>query len=332
MIEMKSDLKIHVHIRHTAILMAVCLISTVILSLLFVMSSGRHWIQLHSLFQSRYEYSAMVEESIGIDDFHVYKAGIVFVIHPDAEYRVNADILMQTAESDYSDQIPWNADPLGSLIIAISKNLADENKLTLGDTLYSKHLSTDLLTEYTIGQIVPAVNAARIDEIEMTEGIIIMGYDQNYFYNIAHETVIFASKPVAELIEDDKVYPTRILYREDEITMKIKLLLLPIAAVFALSISISLFQASFTARLMLQNFKRLLLYGYPRRDLIIAWRKTFLGICLTVAVLSFFLNLIGSLVILESTVSVVMPCLIFMGQAAICFAMCYHHRVHAERC
>ena len=122
------------------------------------------------------------------------------------------------------------------------------------------------------------------------------------------------------------------LYREDEITMKIKLLLLPIAAVFALSISISLFQASFTARLMLQNFKRLLLYGYPRRDLIIGWRRTFLGICLTVSVLSFFLNLIGSLVVLESTISVVMPCLIFIGQAAICFAMCYHHRVHAERC
>ena len=332
MIEIKRDLKIHVYIRHTAILMAVCLISTVVLSLLFVMSSGKHWIQLHSLFQSRYSYSAMAERSIGIDDYYAYEAGIVFVIHPDAEYRVNADILMQTDDSEYSDQIAWNANPLSPHTIAISENLADENKLTLGDTLYSKHLSTDLLTEYTIGQIVPAVNAVRTDEIEMTDGIIIMGYDQDYFNNIAHETVVFTSKPVAELIEDDKVYPTRILYREDEIFMRIKSLLLPVAAILALSISISFFQASFTARLMLQNFKRLLLFGYPRRDLIIAWRKTFLGICLSVAVLSLFLNLIGSLLILGSTVAAVMPCLIFIVQAAICFAMCYHYRVHAERC
>lgn len=186
---------------------------TVTLTIIFVISAiHKDLFDLSSLLKSKYEYSCILGQSIGIDDYYVFNASINYSAQRDSKKSMNVDVIMQTKDSDYTDLVFWRADKLKENEIAISQNIAVENHISEGDQLFSKYIVTGEIVDYTVKQIVPASSDTRIINEYLKNGIIIMGYDEEYINNLSHNVVLFTKQSV-----NDYTGITEIIYRKDEI-------------------------------------------------------------------------------------------------------------------
>ncbi|NLT47750.1 MAG: hypothetical protein GXX92_04990 [Clostridiales bacterium] len=272
----------------------IIIVSFAVLSSLLILaiaiSTGTNLGQMIILQKSRYEYSATLQKPTGRDDYYKIDAGIGFALEKDSTVGLNADVLMQTEVSEYTDSVAWNAVRLGEHEIAISSNLARSSRLNIGDKLFSKHTVDDIMYEYTISQLLPFISSTNgIEEHAFSDGVIIMGYDSRYVDNISHYTMIFTEEPVSSSIFSRTDMPSNLIYRED-VVGNIKRIIFPYFSTFALlSILITVIFAYLLSRTISHNFRRYIMLGFGKKKLdrsyrYLVTRSFLLSILITIAI------------------------------------------------
>lgn len=239
-----------------------------LLCLFAALSLNSYLAQLRALWHSNYVYSANIHQTIGKDNYYQFNAGISFSLSSNAKTGLNADILMQSDDSEYTNMVYWNADKLGPFSIAISKGLARANGLDIGDKLYSKHTVNGKICEYTIEQILPEMSSSRnLEQKNYGTGIIIMGYDSQYVTNISNTVIAYTNQPIEDLSRKYAVSPENIQYKEDEI-FSICRTLIPYAMVFVLLLVLNIVGlVAFLTKDIVHNFKRLAILGFSSKEL-----------------------------------------------------------------
>ena len=184
---MRNRIALHAEPRKTIIASLAFTLISFFLMLILILSVNKDAIQLNSLLQSDYDYSVTMQDTVRKDDYYQFNAGIEFTLSDDANTSLNADIVMQSKDSLYTDMVSWNAEPLSTNGVAVSENVAKSNNLHIGDKLYSKHIVNGDSCEYTIEQLLPEAVSVRVTNgMNHSDGIIIMGYDERYIENITH--------------------------------------------------------------------------------------------------------------------------------------------------
>lgn len=265
-----KNLHTNLHLEQKRVLLMIVFFSAISSFLNFIVtkSTNANFTQLNSLMRSDYIYSANMRTAIAQDSYYKFNAGISFAISVCAEIGLNADILMQAIDVEYTDSIDWNADKLGSYGIAVSQNIARDNGLTIGDKLYSKHFVDGRVYEYNIEQILPEVTNVRVTKEKKDDnGIIIMGYDRRYIDNITYRSIVYTKDSIDELAAQYSEMPENIVYRREEIIIVGKNLLPHLVLFITLSVLEMIGLVFFLTRHIEHNFKRLIMLGFEKKAL-----------------------------------------------------------------
>ena len=262
-----------------------------LISLAVSITVGTDMSQLNTLLRSKYEYSATAQRSTLENTYYQYNAGISFTQSADAQTRFNAEILMQTEEGDYSNAIYWNTTKLTCDGVAVSKNIADRHGLNVGDTIFSKHIVDGVTKAYIIEEILPTVTSTRISgNSKHSDGIIVMGYDEQYTANISYSCIIFTNSPIEIVAEGCSEMPTDILYREDEI-ITVVMRILPYLIVFVLgAAALVVIAMIFLSKSVAGNFKRLASCGADFDALNHAYYKITIGTGMGLVIISVIIS------------------------------------------
>ena len=262
--------RINLHANRMWVLSAtsVYAVLSILLVTIVILVGNKHLARLISLDHSSYLYSSTMKSSIGQDDYYRFDAGIGFTQSVDAKRGINADIIMQTAESNYTDSVDWNADKLSTHEIAVSGEIARENGIDVGSVLYSKHVVDGITYEYTITQVLPFVSAISLEGIQTSaDGIIIMGYDEQYASHLSHTVLVFTKEPIESLTKMYSEAPVGIVYRDDNVS-KLKAQLLPyIVLLIASTILLTVIFVFTMTRLVVYEFRRFQVLGFPKHNL-----------------------------------------------------------------
>lgn len=304
--------------RALAIMLFFALLLSVV-GIIAVISIETYCAQLSSLLRSDYTFSVNTMNPVLKDDYYQFDAGIAYAVSSDSKTAINAEILMQSINSDYTNLIDWNAEKLDIHEVAITEGIARANGLKVGDTLYSKHIVDGVIYEYAIKQILPEITSSRITGTgEYSRGIIIMGYDERYIENIKHKSIAFTNETLGELTAKTSGTPENIIYRTDEITA-VLLRLLPYLLLFCvLSILLVTMLVYMTKRAVKYNFKRLAILGFRKRDIDSAYK----GLMYTIGILAIFISTVivvtaSRMFVFSFIEAVVLLVMIFIELAAL---------------
>lgn len=315
----KERIDLHLDKKRAISILLIFALFFTLISLLSTLPIKTDCSQLSSLLRSSYVYSANVTTIPSQDSYYQLNAGISFMLSPNAQSSINAEILMQSLDTCYSEAVDWNTEKLGTYSLAITEGLAQTNDLRIGDKLYSKNVVDGITYEYTIDHYLPDVQRARASKSSsLTDGLILMGYDEKYAESITSKVLVFTRESVEDLTEKLFEMPVEIVYRSDEIWNTSKriipyFLLLEILAILAASCLVFVI-----TKQIKHNFKRLMTLGFEKANLNNAYNRQVLrigipsiliSICLTVllshlAIFSFVEALVLGVIILTELVTV----------------------------
>ncbi len=263
---MRNRIALHAEPRKTIIASLAFTLISFFLMLILILSVNKDAIQLNSLLQSDYDYSVTMQDTVRKDDYYQFNAGIEFTLSDDANTSLNADIVMQSKDSLYTDMVSWNAEPLSTNGVAVSENVAKSNNLHIGDKLYSKHIVNGESCEYLIEQLLPEAVSVRVtNDMNHSDGIIIMGYDERYIENITHSSIVFTKDSINDWSTIGS--PENIVYREDEIMSSLRSIIPYLAVLSVISIVTTIALTVLLTKSVLSNFKRLIMLGFDRKQL-----------------------------------------------------------------
>jgi hypothetical protein len=231
--------------------------------------------QIENLLQSKYEYSVIAAHPSDQDNYYKFNAGISFATTVDSDKSMNVDIVMQARNTEYTDLISWNTNQLGTYDVAISRSASREYGISKGDKIYSKHVVSGNMCEYTVVDVLPeAVCVRESKTTNYAKGIVIMGYDDNYANNLSYANIIFTKAPIDGLNANAT---ENIIYRDDEIKHNI-LAILPYFIVFSvLLIVLICVQELFLIKGLKHNFCRLASLGFGKKELDKSYRSVIGG-------------------------------------------------------
>ena len=263
---MRNRIALHAEPRKTIIASLAFTLISFFLMLILILSVNKDAIQLNSLLQSDYDYSVTMQDTVRKDDYYQFNAGIEFTLSDDANTSLNADIVMQSKDSLYTDMVSWNAEPLSTNGVAVSENVAKSNNLHIGDKLYSKHIVNGESCEYLIEQLLPEAVSVRVtNDMNHSDGIIIMGYDERYIENITHSSIVFTKDSINDWSTIGS--PENIVYREDEIMSSLRSIIPYLAVLSVISIVTTIALTVLLTKSVSSNFKRLIMLGFDRKQL-----------------------------------------------------------------
>ena len=317
-----KQISLHMERRRALLLMLLFTLTLFALGVFAAITTSRKSAHLSSLFFSRYDYSVTATSSLPCNSYYQFNAGISFFLFDDAEKSINADILMQSNESQYTDAVDWSADRLEVNSIAITRGLARSNGLHVGDMVLSKHVVDGALYEYTIEQILPeltSINAA--DGKSYSDGIIIMGSDIRYIENVSHTYIGFAEEPI-EVLSESKPGPVEIIvYRSDEIAAVVIQLLPYVLLIVALSILATYGIVFLITKEVKYNFRRQVMLGFGKNDLNHAYNRLLFSIGIPAIVLSFLMSGIMAQLLTFSLVAGILLCIVLLLELlTLCFS------------
>ena len=274
----RAGIDMHQNQRKTFVLIIVLTLA-LLFSLLILISSQKDEIShLGALRGSTYLFSGKTQECIGQDEYYFFDAGIAFTRSLESETSINADVIMQSSVSDYTESVKWNAVPLGVHEVAITENIARINGLKVGNEIFSKHIVSGSIIAYTIRQVLPEASRVRITEKrEFTNGIIIMGYDSLYINHITHSILAFSSEPLDVFSQKYLQTPHSITYRADEIKLLLRQVLPALCIVAGCSAFFTILFVILFAKDVQHYYRRLIMLGFAKQLLITAYRKYLYG-------------------------------------------------------
>lgn len=263
-----SNVKLHLNRKGAMVCIAAFLAIVLLLTIVVAISTNSDLAQIQSFMQSNYVYSATAPSSTASDAYLQYNAGVSFSLSADVKAGLNAEIVMQTADAEYTDLVCWNTKQLEKHGIAISANIASDNNLNIGDALYSKNLVDGEVYEYTIETILPAITYVRgLKDTFNTDGVIVMGYDDQYASNISHTYIIFSAVPIDTLASQCSSMPEDIVYREDEMAVSFYSTLPHMIVYFlVIAVSMAVFVVFFVKNIA-HNFRRQIILGFEKKAL-----------------------------------------------------------------
>ena len=259
----ERNVNLHISRKRTLFLVASFSVASIIVCILVAISTRPDLMQLNSLVQSDYTYSVTVGESRRPDAYYQYNAGIGFTNKIESKIGINADVVMQTIESEYTESVFWNAERMQEDEVGISESIAKKYGLKVNDVIYSKHIVDGEIHEYVINQILPSVASVRVQKNHLfSDGIIVMGYDPIYAENVTHNTLLFTSEDINVLSNEASGGLSEIVYREDEIKMICAQLAPYYLIMMVLSIALVLGQIMIIKKNVAYNFKRMVTLGF----------------------------------------------------------------------
>lgn len=269
---MRNRIALHAEPRKTMIASLAFTLISFFLMLILMLSVNKDAIQLNSLLHSDYDYSVTMQDTVRKDNYYQFNAGIEFTLSADADTSLNADIVMQSKDSAYTDMISWNAKILSTNGVAISENLARLNGLHKGDKLYSKHIVNGENCVYTIEQLFTEAVSVRVTiGMNHSDGIIIMGYDERYIENITHNSIVFTKDSINDLSAVGS--PENIIYRDDEIMSSLRSIIPYLVFFSVISIVTAIALTVFLTKFVSSNFRRLIMLGFDRKQLNTAYYR-----------------------------------------------------------
>ena len=273
---MRNRIALYAEPRKTIITALSFTLISIFLMLILILSINKDAIRLNSLLHSDYDYSVTMQDTVRKDDYYQFTAGIEFTLSADANTSLNADIVMQSKDSLYTDMVSWNAEPLSTNGVAVSENVAKSNNLHIGDKLYSKHIVNGESCEYTIEQFLPeSVSIKATNGMNHSDGIIIMGYDERYIENITHSSIVFTKDSINDLSAIGS--PENIVYRDDEIITSLRSIIPYLAILSVVSIVTTVAFTILLTKSVSSNFKRLIMLGFDRKKLNTAFYRLIRG-------------------------------------------------------
>lgn len=263
---MRNRIALHAETKKTIIASLAFTLISFFLMLILILSVNKDAIQLNSLLQSDYDYSVTMQDTVRKDDYYQFNAGIEFTLSADANTSLNADIVMQSKDSLYTDMVSWNAESLSTNGVAVSENIAKSNNLHIGDKFYSKHIVNGESCEYTIEQFLPeAVSIRATNDMNHSDGIIIMGYDERYIENITHSNIVFTKESINDLSAVGS--PENIVYRDDEVISSLRSIIPYLVVLSVVSIVTTVAFTILLTKSVSSNFRRLMMLGFNRKQL-----------------------------------------------------------------
>lgn len=142
-----NHVNLHMNRKRALIMMLFFALALIIQNIITIVCVDSDCAQLYSLWKSKYNFSAIAQNPILCDDYYDFDAGINFSLSPDADTKLDADILMQPMNSRYTDLVSWNTDNLNTHGIAITEGIARANNLNVKDKVYSKHIVDGVIKE-----------------------------------------------------------------------------------------------------------------------------------------------------------------------------------------
>ena len=292
-----KQINLHMDKKRASLVMLFFALALILIGILAVLSIGKNFAQVSSLLRSDYEYSATMRDSILQDDYYQFEAGISYSISPESQTSLNAEILMQTGDSLYTTSVDWNAGQLSKYGVAISDGLARRYRLKPGDLLYSKHIVDGAMHEYIIEQILPEVsNVKSFARSNFNEGLIIMGYDDQYAENIIHTSRVYTNTPIDQLSSSASDMPVNIVYRTDEIAAVVRTLAPYLLSFLFLSIIVSYGAVYFFNREIRHNMRRLIMLGFDKKNLDSSYNRLIYSMCLPAIAAAFLLSVIAAFI------------------------------------
>ena len=286
---MKNRIALHTEPLKNVVTSLVFSLTSLFLMLTLILSINKDSIQLNSLLQSNYNYSVLMQDNVQKDNYYKFNASIEFALADDSQASLNADVIMQSQGSLYTDLVYWNADTLDSSCVAVSQNLAMLYGLHIGDRIYSKHIVNGKKCEYSIVQIVPEIVNVRTSEgVNNNDGIIIMGFDELYVENITHSNIVFAKDKINNLAAIGTL--ENVVYRDDEIITSIKNVIPYIAIISICAIALTFVFVTSLTQYVSYSFRRLVMLGFEKRQLNRAYYRYVYGAGIVSIVVSFALS------------------------------------------
>lgn len=313
---------VHLHMEKKRAL-AIVLVFSILFSLTWVLSIlpiKTDCSQLSSLLRSKYTYSAIIDDPVFLDDYYQINAGVSFLLFRDANKSINADILMQSSSSVYSNVVDWNAEKLSTYGIAITRGLAKANNLRIGDIVYSRHIVDGIVHEYTVEQLLPEATNTRLTKNENSkDGIILMGYDEQYVSRITHSLLVYTDLPVDEL--DSIVFGrmTDIVYRSDEIQFALLRIFPYLILSVLLSSLVSVLLIVVITKTVKYNFKRLVSIGFRKRNLNAAYYRVACAIMSISLAISFLIVIMVLQFLVFSVLTIVVLILTILTEVITLF-------------
>lgn len=316
-----NTVKIHANSRLTLTVAASYAVLSFLLVAIVIILGDTSLGRLITLNECSYEYTATLGKSIGQDDYFLFDAGIGFTRFRDSSHGISAEILMQTADSEYTDLVNWNANKLSASEIAVSSDVARMYGLKVGDILYSRHVVDGSLSEYKVAQLLPYFPSTGISiASSYSDGVIVMGYDSKYEKNISHRTIFFTNESIVALTNKHSETPVDIVYRDDMIATNQGKLMPYLLLLVGLGIVLTVAFVYILLHAIVFNFKRLMMLGFRKHDLDMAFSaySTFPFICAALCIAALSLCLIHLLNYCRETIWFLIVLLIVESLTYIC--------------
>ena len=287
---------LHMDKKRACIIMLSFVLILTLVDVFVTLSVGKDFSQLSSLLRSDYVYSAIINESASQDSYYQFDAGISFSVTADAKSSINAAILMQSKYTQYTESVDWNADTFSKNNVAITGGLARQYGLKVGDRLYSEHIVDGAVYDYVIKQILPDISSIRSkNERSFTDGVIIMGDDEQYIKNISHSSIIYTKMPVEDLASSLSDMPVSIVYRTEEIAAVTRKIIPYLILFLLLSILIFFGLVTIVTREVQYNVKRMIMLGFDKKRMDASFRGLIYGIGFPVIIVAFILSMVVAL-------------------------------------
>ena len=270
-----SNVKLHLNRKSATAYIAAVIAIFLLLTIVVAISTRGDLAQMLSFMRSNYVYSATAPSSTADNAYIQYNAGISFSLSDDANTGLNAEVVMQTADAKYTDLVYWNTERLSNHGVAVSENIANKNRIAVGDKLYSKSIIDGMVYEYTVEAILPSITGTRgTQDAFHTDGVIVMGYDEQYESNMTHTCTVFTAMSTETLALQCSSMPEDIVYKEDEIASSFGRIA-PYMAVYFLmtAVSMIIFVVFYVKRIA-HNFRRLIMLGFEKKALNRAYYRT----------------------------------------------------------
>lgn len=292
---------LHTNRKKVLAALTIQIVVTCLFHFLLVFSIDEFAIQLDNVLHSKYLFSAVSEEVQLPNTYYRFDAGICFSNKTDAQTNINADIVMQNGKGEYTDLVYWNSGKLSKYGIAISENIAHKYHIREGDVLYSKHIVTGAMVEYTVEQIVPSTVYIRSEGTELFNiGVIIIGFDQEYYSYLKHDCLLYTEIPV-EQIGEYAGGISDIVYREQEIRSCFRKILPFCLLYLSLCCVALIILANLQIKDIICNYKRLLMLGFEKKILVRTYFWVYVRNSIGAIILSVALSLATTSLFFEKT-------------------------------
>ena len=310
----------HINTRKNILAFVLFAVALVAINIFVALSVRTYLVQQNVLLHSNYLHSYNAMKNNSDNTYLQFDAGIEFSTSKKYQNGINAEVLMQTDYSNYTDTVFWNANKMSLNDVAISKGIAKRKGLSVGKSLYSKHVVDGKIHKYIIREIIPDVLTARVNNASLiTDGIIIMGFDSAYEKNITHSSLVFTNNTLDALLADNSENITNIMLLK---MMPYYLLLL------FLSVAMIIGFSNIEKNDIEYNLRRLIILGYSQKSL---KKGFFLIICGTGIGLISISSIVSIILFIFFGTNVIVLCFILLVIIAELIALFAEENVMIKR-